>query len=160
MRIGELMVNKGLLTEEQVNAILDEQRSIGGAFGAIAERLFGVGEPDVEDAWAEQYALLAQHLDPRDEQPSADALELIDRRQAWQFRILPLRYDCGEVIFVTTTTHLPTALRFVIRHIETPASFALTTSEALAEALQSHYPMDGMSARFIEERGFVRDDAA
>ncbi|MFG0275573.1 MAG: hypothetical protein ACF8QF_10990 [Phycisphaerales bacterium] len=160
MRIGELMVRKGLLTEEQVEAILTEQLERGGAFGALAEELFGIGEPEVEDAWAEQYAIFAEQIDPRAEAPTADALALIDRRQAWQFRLMPLRVEGSEVVFVTTTSHLARALRFAIRHVESPAYFVLTAPGALAEALQSHYPMDGMDARFVEGRGFIRNDAA
>jgi len=160
MRIGELMVRRGLLAEEQVEAILTQQTERGGAFGAIAEELFGIGEPDVEDAWAEQYAIYAEQIDPRAEAPTTDALALIDRRQAWQFRLLPVRIDGSEVVFVTTTSHLARALRFVIRHVEAPAYFVLTAPGALAEALQRYYPMDGMDARTIEGRGFLRDDAA
>lgn len=160
MRIGELMVRRGLLTEEQVEAILSEQVSRGGAFGALAEELFGIGEPEVEDAWAEQYAIYAEQIDPRAEAPTADALALIDRRQAWQFRLMPLRIEGSEVVFVTTTSHLARALRFVIRHIEAPAYFVLTAPGALAEALQAHYPIAGLDARTIEGQGFIWTDAA
>jgi hypothetical protein len=154
MRIGEIMVQRGLLDEDQVEAILAQQIDRGGAFGAIAEELFGVGEPDVEDAWAEQYALLAQTIDPRNEMPTAEALALVDRRQAWQFRVLPLRNDGSEFIIVTSKSHLARALRFAIRHIEHPCYFVIAQPGALGEAMARHYPMGGLTPEFIEGEGF------
>jgi hypothetical protein len=54
----------------------------------LAEELFGICPSAVERAWAEQYASYATSMDPRSVEPGEEALKLITKRQAWQFRVL------------------------------------------------------------------------
>lgn len=74
-----------------------------------------------------------------------DALGLLSRRQAWQFTLLPLRTESGELCLCTTAENLPRALRFVYRRLEMPAYFLTADPDAMADALQKHYPMSGGS---------------
>src|SRR5690606_14849299 len=112
LRLGDLLVRNGALTEAQRDSVLDYQRLTGRPFGELAERLFGVGQQAVEQAWAEQYGMIAQRVDPRTERVDAEALSMIDRRQAWQFRVLPIRFEAGELMICTTQDHLVRALKF------------------------------------------------
>lgn len=152
VRLGDLLVRRGVLTEAQRDAVLEYQQTTGRPFGELAERLFGVDESAVEEAWAEQYAGLAQRVDPRSERVEADALRLIDRRQAWQFRLLPLRIEAGELMACTTQVHLVRALRFAGWHIRRPCYFVLSDPLALWEALQRYYPLEGMPPAVVARR--------
>ncbi|TVQ33321.1 MAG: hypothetical protein EA376_03015 [Phycisphaeraceae bacterium] len=149
VRLGEVMVEQGLLTRDQVRCILKEQQALKRPFGELAERLFGVSERDVEMAWARQYAGIAEHIDPRDQPIEAELLALIDRRQAWQFRMLPLRRDGEEIMVATMVEHLPRALRFAIRHFNEPCYLVICSPEALGEALMHNYPLNGMTAKSV-----------
>jgi hypothetical protein len=148
LRIGELMVRRGLLSPEQVNDILERQRTGGGAFGDIAERLFGLDPADVESVWAEQYASITPRVDPREAAVDAGALESLSPRQAWQFRVLPLSHDGAELALCTTVDGLPRALRFAYRCLRQPCYFLIADPEALGEALATHYPMAGMEPQW------------
>jgi hypothetical protein len=152
LRLGDLLVRNGALTEAQRDSVLDYQRLTGRPFGELAERLFGVGQAAVEQAWAEQYAMIARRVDPRAEPVEAEALSQIDRRQAWQFRLLPLRFDAGELMVCTTQEHLVRALKFAGWRIQPSCYFVLTDPVALGEALMKHYPMAGMSADMVRGR--------
>lgn len=145
VRLGDLLVREGLLTEAQRDEILVEQRAGGGPFGLLAERMFGVGTQDVERCWSLQYAGLAEHVDPRTVEPQAAALSAISRRQAWQFGVLPLRFEGRELIACTTVEHLCRALRFVGWRVGPEVTFVLSDADALGEALSRHYPMGGMA---------------
>lgn len=145
VRIGEVMIEHGLLSREQVEVILREQQTLRRPFGELAERLFGVSDKAVERAWAHQYAHLTEHIDPRKEPIDAEVLALVDRRQAWQFRVLPIRRDGREVMIATVLEHLPRALRFAMRQFRAPCYFVLAKPVALGEALVKHYPMGGMT---------------
>ena len=64
IRLGQLLVERGMLTEEQVGRVLAQQQETGEPFGVLAERLFGVEPEAIEEAWARQYAGLTRTVDP------------------------------------------------------------------------------------------------
>ena len=49
IQIGQLLVEQGVLTEEQVRHILQVQKMSHRPFGDLAERLFGINPKAVED---------------------------------------------------------------------------------------------------------------
>jgi hypothetical protein len=153
LRLGDLLVNRGAMTGQQRDAVLEYQRLTGRPFGELAERLFGVGQAAVEQAWAEQYGSIARRIDPRSETFDPSALELIDRRQAWQFRILPVRFDAAELMVCSTQEHLVRALKFAGWKIQASCYFVLTDPLSLGEALMKHYPMAGMNPAAVAGRG-------
>jgi hypothetical protein len=140
-------MNQGLLTEDQVNTVLEAQQAMPRPFGVLAEELFGVPEADVEGAWAAQYAQLAERVPSGGFMPDAEALGCVSNRQAWQFRLAPWRFDGSELILVTTVDHLPGALRFAMRCIDRPCAFAITDEQTLGVALEQHMPMGGLTAK-------------
>ena len=150
LRLGELLVARGLLNEEQVRLILEEQAMRGVPFGALAERMFGVSPQDVEGAWIEQYASIAPRIDPRTERIDQDALTAVSARQAWQFRVLPLRYDKQELVVCTSPRHLPRAINFVYRRLKTPSYFVTTDAQALGESLVARYPLAGLTPACVD----------
>ena len=149
IRLGEVMIAQGLLTEAQVEQVLNMQRSAHRPFGVLAEDLFGISEDEVERAWVQQYATLTRHVNPLDMRPDPDALRTIDRRQAWQFKVMPLKFDGDELMIATTTDHLVRALRFASRCITRPCFFVLSEAANLGEALEQWYPLAGMTASDI-----------
>lgn len=146
LRIGELLVRRGVMTDAQRDEVLAEQKRSGRPFGDLAERLLGICPREVEQAWAEQYAAMVRPIDPRRSSSDPDALAIVSSRQAWQFAMLPLRFAAEELIACTTQVHLARALRFAAWRVATPVRFVLATPEHLGEALASHYPVKGMRA--------------
>jgi hypothetical protein len=152
LRLGDLLVRRGVLTEEQRDSVLESQKLTGRPFGELAERLFGIDESSVEQAWAEQYAMIAARVDPRRERIDPEVMNMIDRRQAWQFRMLPMRLDADEVMICTTQEHLVRALKFAGWKVQAPCYFVLAEPQALGEALMKYFPMGGMSPGVIGRR--------
>jgi hypothetical protein len=149
LHLGDLLVRNGVLTDAQRDAVLAAQRERGGPFGAIAEEMFGISAASVEHAWAEQYAHLCPHIDPRIHPVQHRALDAISKRQAWQFRILPLQWNGDELIACTTQEALPRALKFAGWRLGHMCQFVLAEPSALGEAMVRHYPMAGMSVETI-----------
>jgi hypothetical protein len=152
LRLGDLLVRRGILTESQRDSVLESQKLTGRPFGELAERLFGIDQSSVESAWAEQYAMIARRVDPRGEPIDVEVLGLIDRRQAWQFRMLPMRLDADEVMICTTQEHLVRALKFAGWKIQAPCYFVLAEPLALGEALMKYFPMGGMTPAMVNLR--------
>jgi hypothetical protein len=151
LRIGDLLVERGILSKEQVHDILDEQKSSGEPFGAICERLFDVSPETIEEAWASQYISITRKVNPAIETIDQKAVELVSRRQAWQFRVLPIRWDGRELMVATTPAHLRRALRFVTRFLGVPVYLVIADSRALGDALCRHYPLAGMTPASIDD---------
>lgn len=152
IRLGEMLVEHGVLTPEQCGEVLDVQKLRGGAFGAIAEDLFGIEPAAVERAWVDQYASLSRPVDPRRCAISPAALTAISRRQAWQFRMLPMQILAnGCVVCCTTKQHLVRALRFAGWRIGHDCEFLLAQPAHLGEALCQHYPLAGMTPESVEQ---------
>lgn len=149
LRIGDLLVRQGVLTEQQVEDILTEQRAVGRPFGELAERLFGVSPQDVERAWAEQYSQIAGEFSLHSAKFECEALASITARQAWQFRVLPVRFSGEELTVCTTKDQLARALRFVGWKIQKPCHFVLAGPEELAQGLMKHFPLAGASVGMV-----------
>jgi hypothetical protein len=149
VRLGEVLVAAGVLSEQQVQMILEQQQEQHKPFGLLCEQLCDVSAEVVEDAWASQYATLTRTVDPSVEVFDDRALQLVTRRQAWQFRVLPIRFDDAELMIATTSQHLRRALRFANNVLGVPLYFVMTSPEALGEALGRHYSLPGMTAESI-----------
>jgi hypothetical protein len=144
LRIGELLIARGLLTEEQVEEILAAQRERGRPFGCLAEQMFGLSAMDIEEVWAEQFGQIAGRIDPRRERIDPAVHAVVSTRQAWQFAILPMRRQRGELVIATTIYHLPRAMRFIAWHVGEEVQFVVSGMSELEAALNAHYPLPGM----------------
>lgn len=149
IRLGDLLVSHGILSIEERDRVLEVQRDKGGAFGAIAEKLFHVSPAAVERAWAEQVAEWAPRVKPARTKVDATALSMIERRQAWQFRVLPIKLCEEGLVICTTKDALVKALKFTGWRISTACQFVLAELNDLGAALEKHYPMSGMNARVL-----------
>ncbi len=143
-RLGNLLVDQSIITPQQRDQILWVQREHPRPFGVIAEELFGVKPADVERAWAEQLIAYPQRIDPAIIMPAREALGLIDRRQAWQFGILPLDQRGPDLRLCTCPAMLVKAVRFAGWRLAGGCLFELADPDRLAIALQEHYPMAGL----------------
>lgn len=152
MRLGEMLVQQGLLTQDQVDLILEAQREGGGPFGHLAEALCGVDAREIEAAWAHQYEQITGRVDLAKEKIDTRVIPILDGRQAWQFGIIPLRRNGGELLMATTRSHLPRAIRFVMWHLKEPVVFVMAAPEDLERALAKHYPIPGMSLKGAGDR--------
>lgn len=142
-RLGHLLVRNGVLDARQVTRALAEQSRTGAPFGLVCERLFGTDPRDIERAWADQYASLTQTIDLAQERLDPAVLAMVTRRQAWQFGIVPVRWDEGELMVATTPSLLVRAHRFVARTVERPAFFVMVSRTDLLRTLATEYPLPG-----------------
>ena len=150
LRIGDIMVEQGVLSAQQVFEILQAQKKSAVPFGVLAERMFEVTVDTIEQAWIEQYARFTGTLNLEDVQVDARALRLINRRQAWQFEILPLRFEPGgELLMAASRARLARAVTFAANRIKPVAYFRIAESQQLRKFLRQHYPMPEVSQELI-----------
>ncbi|MFO0894975.1 MAG: hypothetical protein U0574_08495 [Phycisphaerales bacterium] len=148
-RIGERLVLKGAITRVQLAAALERQGECCQPLGLICEEMFGVPPTVVEDAWAEQYAELTAGLDPELQRFDEECVRLVTRRQAWQFAVLPLRWEEGATVVATLPQRLARAHRFMARIVPGPILPLMAEAPELAEALMRHHPFPGMTESML-----------
>lgn len=144
IRLGEILVEQGVLSEQQVFEIIQAQKTNRQPFGVLAERMFEVTIDSIEAAWIEQYHRFTGTLDLEGSLFDDEALRLVNRRQAWQFEVLPVQFEpTGELLMAASRNRLARAVTFAARHIDRVVYFRVAESRQLREFLQKHYPMPG-----------------
>jgi type II secretion system (T2SS) protein E len=150
IQIGQLLIEQGVLTQTQVAHILKVQKMSHRPFGDLAERLYGINPRAVEDAWVEQYLRMVGTVDLDDVQVDTECLRLLNRRQAWQFHLLPIGRK-AELEMATTAEHLVRSVNFSSRSIDEPVHFLIAERQQLREFLMKHYPVPEYLAQYASE---------
>lgn len=144
LRMGELLILAGLLSERQVQDILDEQRQSGRPFGDLAERMFNVSPEAVEQAWIDQYLAMGTETDLSTQRIDTEVLRVLNRRQAWQFRMMPLRREDNELVMAASRERFSRAVNFAWRRMHDPVFFLIAQRPQLEHFLMDHYPWPGI----------------
>ena len=150
IQIGELLVEQGVLTDQQVQHIIKVQHDSHRPFGDLAERLYGISPTAVEDAWVQQYIRLAGEVDLEELEIDVNCLRVINRRQAWQFHVLPAHRDAENLHVATDADNLVRAVNFATRRLDEPVYFLIARRQQLREFLMKHYPVPEHMAEFAE----------
>ena len=150
IQIGQLLVEQGVLSETQVQHILKVQKMSHRPFGDLAERLYGISPKAVEDAWVEQYLRVAGVVDLDEVQIDTECLRLLNRRQAWQFHLLPLARR-PELEMATTADGLVRSVNFAARTVDEPVHILVAERQQLREFLMKHYPVPEFLAQYASE---------
>ena len=153
IRIGELLVEQGILTPKQVEHILFVQKRAQRPFGDLAEKLFGIDPKAIEDAWVQQYIRLAGVVDLDQQRIDEGCLRSLNRRQAWQFQVLPLHRQELDLQVATTADNLVRAVNFATRSLDEPVYFLIAERKQLREFLMKHYPVPEHLAHYATHLG-------
>lgn len=152
IRIGQILVEQGILSQQQVFEILQAQKKRHLPFGVLAERMFEVTVQSIERAWIEQYQRFTGMLDLAKVEVDEHVLSLINRRQAWQFEILPIAQEPdGELLMAASKSRLARAVTFAANRLDRVVYFRIAESEQLASFLEKYYPMPQVTQQMIDK---------
>jgi hypothetical protein len=150
IQIGQLLIEQGVLSAKQVEHILAVQKQSHRPFGDLAERLFGISPQAVEDAWVQQYMRMVGTVDLDDMRFDEQCLRLLNRRQAWQFHMLPMNRTDDHLNIATDAASLVRAVNFSAKKLDEPVFFQLAERNQLREFLMKHYPVPEHIAQYAE----------
>lgn len=101
-RLGELLVEAGLLDEERLETALKEQRKWGGRLGRTLVEMGFVAEPDLVHVLAQQLQLRTVDLDRAELPPRITECLRLDLAE--RYGVFPLGVDAqGTTLFVATS---------------------------------------------------------
>jgi hypothetical protein len=150
IQIGELLIEQGVLSAKQVAHILKVQKTSHRPFGDLAERLFGISPQAVEDAWVQQYVRVAGTVDLDEQKFDEQCLRLLNRRQAWQFHLLPMQREQENLNIATSAENLVRAVNFSAKKLDEPVLFQIAERAQLREFLMKHYPVPEHIAQYSD----------
>ena len=91
-RIGQILVDLGFLTDDQLEIVLEEQEQQPGAlFGQVAEGMQLVTDEQLIQALAEQMGMQTVSLEEATIAP--EVLEKISETMARRYRCVPVQFD-------------------------------------------------------------------
>lgn len=142
--IGQILIQQGVMTCEQVDQALAEQVGTEVPLGQVAQDLFGVSEMSVLMALAEQIGMRSPHATLATEQFDPQCLRMISAKDAWDRLVLPIRWDEGELLCATTIETLPAAIDLLQAKLDHPYHFAIAEMRPLEEFIASLYAYEGV----------------
>jgi type IV pilus assembly protein PilB len=96
--LGSLLINRGLLTVDQVKQAFEEQRLTGRRLGEIAVGHGWVTGADLAQALADQFGV--EYVDLSEVEPDRDAATLLQKELAFRYQALPIRFLANDLLLV------------------------------------------------------------
>src|SRR4029434_3642528 len=104
LRLGELLVQQGLITTDQLSIALAEQRHNHVAIGRLLVRLGFVTESAIRDIMARTIG--QESIDLAQVVADSEALGLVAQEFARRNRVLPIAFDPAEQVLTIATTEI------------------------------------------------------
>ena len=98
--IGRVFMDRGLITEDQLQEALSESQRVGGLLGRVLVDLGYVTEADLVRALTEQVGLEFVDLDQME--IADDVVGLVDAEVAWRYLVIPVGERDGELLVATS----------------------------------------------------------
>lgn len=143
-RIGELFLEEGLITKEQLEEALEYQKHFGGRLGWI---LVSLGYVD-RDSF---YSVLARHYCLPFERDFKKVIKMVDPQfvkkfdpgELLSYEVLPAREENGRILIFTSYPYSRKFEEFVNRHFKNrPVKVVVITDLDLIKALDSFFRLE------------------
>ena len=158
IRLGEILVQQKLLTEEQLSSALGEQKKTGRRLGRVFIELGFITEEQISKALARQ--LGAAYIDLKHYNIKRDVIAKLPETQARRYRAMVLE-DRGEsyVVGMADPTDL-TAYDEIARQLKRDIELAVVTETELLRAIDRSYRRTEQISGLAQELQADLGDAA
>jgi type IV pilus assembly protein PilB len=136
LRLGDLLVGRGLVTEAQVNEALAKQRDSGGRLGQILVDMGVLGQRGLVDALAWKFDM--PECDLRTQIPQKDALELVPEEIARAQLVLPVSLN-GDMIFIAVAEPSEELQELLKKTTQHDVQLMIVPVSDIRQAIDSNY---------------------
>ncbi len=160
-RLGQILVDLGFITEDQLWDILEEQKkSPGEIIGRVALRMGQVSESQITEALAEQWGMAVVNLKETNIPPKV--LELVPQTMAEIYKIMPISLKNDILTVAMADPQNMAALDDLRNFLGYEVRGAVSNHQDVEEAITRHYAdkedsiedvIGKMEEEFPEERG-------
>jgi len=143
-KLAEILVEEGLLRDEQVQEAFKRQRATGELLGEALVALSYCTEMDIARAMVRQFGL--PYLDASKYRIAKEALETIPAELMWQNQFIVLD-KIGKAMLLAVSGVLPGDVFEKLEKVSGSQLFLyVSTGAQVGEALKKHRPMNGKPA--------------
>ncbi len=144
IKIGQMLINKGLITPEQLKIGKDEQRKTGEFIGKTLVRHGFLEEKDLLQILSEQLNIL--YIKLKDTTIDPTAIKKVPAKLAWHYKVMPIGFTDGKLIIATADPlRSLDDVRLFLGHDVRPV---LASEAEIMEVIKAHY---GVGADTVEE---------
>ena len=137
-RLGQILVDLGHLTEDQLWDVLEEQKqSPGEIIGQVAVRLGFVSEAHITEALAEQWGMPVVNLSETNIPPKV--LELVPQTMAEIYKIMPISLKNDVLTVAMADPQNVSALDDLRNFLGYDVRGAVSTPQDVEQAVERHY---------------------
>lgn len=137
-KLGQILVDLGYLTEDQLWDVLEEQKqSPGEVIGQVAIRMGLVTDPQVTEALAEQWGMAVVNL-PETNIPPA-VLELVPQTMAEIYKIMPISLKDGVLTVAMADPQNVAALDDLRNFLGYEVRGTVSTPRDVEDGITQHY---------------------
>ncbi len=136
-RLGDILVEEGKISEEQLKKALSEQRKIGEKLGKVLIRLGYIKEDDIIEALSRQ--LKIPFIDLSKVEIEKEILRILDEDFCRRHHLIPVKKE-GSILYVAMTDPLDIfAIDEIVRMTGLEVDPMLAKEEDITKALDKHY---------------------
>ena len=137
LRLGEILLQQNLLTEDQLQSALDEQKNSGRRLGRVLVEKAYISEDEISRALARQLGV--EFVDLRQYQIPCDLVTRLPETQARRFRALVLKETRNSYLVAMADPTDLTAYDAIGRTLKRDIDLVVVTESELLKAIDRSY---------------------
>ena len=150
-RIGQILVDLGFLTDEQLEIVLEEQEQQPGAFfGRIAEEMQLITDDQLIQALAEQMGMQTVALE--DFKFEEEVLEKISETMAQLYRVVPLKFENNLLTVATCDPQNLTIQDELRTFLGFDIAMVVATERDVLQSITRHYDSEAESVEKLVQQ--------
>lgn len=150
-RIGQILVDLGFLTDEQLEIVLEEQEQQPGAlFGRIAEEMQLITDDQLIQALAEQMGMQTVSLE--DFKFEEEVLEKISETMAQLYRVVPLKFENNLLTVATCDPQNLTIQDELRTFLGFDIAMVVATEQDVLQSITRHYDSEAESVEKLVQQ--------
>jgi len=142
-RLGELLLEENLITEEQLERAIEEQQKTGEPLGEILIRLNYISEEALYYFLAIQFG--TEYVDLADKEIPPETVNLIKKSVAEELNIIPIENNDKHIVFATCEPDEHLNIRIRERTLlpkNKEIKFVITSKTSIKNALSTYYGVE------------------
>ncbi|MEC8475678.1 MAG: ATPase, T2SS/T4P/T4SS family [Planctomycetota bacterium] len=150
-RIGQILVDLGFLTDEQLEIVLEEQEQQPGTlFGRIAEEMQLITDDQLIQALAEQMGM--QTISLEDFKFEEEVLEKISETMAQLYRVVPLKFENNLLTVATCDPQNLTIQDELRTFLGFDIAMVVATERDVLQSITRHYDSEAESVEKLVQQ--------
>ena len=148
-RLGERLIKAGVISEEQLELALKEQKRTGEFLGELLQHLGFATEEAISSVLADQAGV--SKIDLVNYLIDTEVLNLVPEDFARKYKLIPLSFEDNRLTIAMANSFDVFALDEVQKMTHTYVDALSATESEVLSAIEQHYAMKGKSSNLLEE---------